>query len=218
MCKPLIVILTMAILLSGCAGMDKTEESKSKQYSLQGCIAGGAVAGILTYVMQSDDDNALTKSLIASALGCMAGAVIGFEIGERTEKYANAQQAAEAETLRNKETAARLQQYNTSLEVNISDYETEIAKIRNSTLTAQEKQESLKETKQIVVEQKAKAADALSNTENELNEAKNQYADYKDSLNTPTNDKWEDQLANLEQEKLILSRHVNTLNALDASI
>lgn len=216
--KTFIMIFTIAILQSGCAGMEKTGDTKSKQYSVQGCVAGGAVAGILTYITQSDEDNALTKSLVASALGCMAGAVIGLEIGKRTEKYADAQQAAESETVRNKETLARLQQYNSSLEVNISDYEKQIAKIKDSNLTAQEKQESLAKTKKIVVEQRAKAGTALSNTEDELIAAKQQYEAFKDSLNAPATDQWEQQLASLEQEKRILSQHVNTLNALDASI
>jgi DNA repair exonuclease SbcCD ATPase subunit len=216
--KPLIATLTFAILQSGCAQMGMFGDTKSKQFSVQGCLAGGTAAGLLTYVIERGDENAHKKALIASALGCMAGAVVGFKIGERTEEYANARYAAEAETSRNKDTVNRLRQYNASLEVNISDYKKQIQNIRETSLSAQEKREALKKTKEIVSNQRTKAAEALTKTKKELENTREQYAKFKGSLNKEQAHDWEEQLANLEQEKLILSQHINTLNALDASI
>ena len=218
--KPVIATLTLTFAISqpGCTQLEKFSDSKSAQYSVQGCLAGGTAAGVVTYVVNWNDENARKKALIASALGCMAGAVIGFKIGERTEEYANATQAAEAETARNKDTVDRLHQYNASLEVNINDYKKQIQNIKDTKMTAQEKQDSLKKTKKIVSDQQAKAKEAVTETEQELNKTREQYAKYKRSLNSAEASGWQEEIASLEQEKLILSRHVNTLNALDASI
>jgi outer membrane lipoprotein SlyB len=216
--KPAIAAMTFAALLPGCSGIGTFGDSKSKQFSFQGCLAGGAAAGLLTYVVEGGGEDARKKALIASALGCMAGAVIGFKIGERTEKYADATQAAEAETVRNKDTVNRLHQYNVSLKANINDYEKQIQNIRNATLTATEQQESLKKTHEIVSNQRAKAEEALTTTEQELDETRAQYAKFNASLNATEATGWQQQLADLEQEKLILGQHIKTLSALDASI
>ena len=210
--------LALAMTLSGCAEMGKHGDTKSEQFSMQGCLVGGAAAGLLTYLINAGDEGAREKAIIATAIGCMAGAVIGFKIGERTEEYANATQAATAETARNKDTADRLHQYNASLEVNINDYERQIQNVKNASLTAQERQESFNKTKEIVSKQRKKAKEALSETEQELNLTKKQYTKYRKSLDTAEANGWQEQLASLEQEKLILGQYVNRLNALDASI
>ena len=211
--RTLVTIGTViAIALPGCAQLG---ESKSKPYAVQGCAVGGVAAGILTYVL---DGNDLEKAAIASALGCMAGAIVGYHIGKRTEEYADAQDAAKSEIARNEEQTEGLRQHNAQLAQNVKDYNKQISTIKGSNLSEQEKMKNLKKTKEIIAEQRMEAADSLKNVELDIADAKKQYKTHQAAATTQDKEKWQAELASYEKEKQILSEHVSTLNALDASI
>ena len=202
----------IAIALPGCAQMGET---KSKKYAMQGCAIGGMTAGALAYVLDGFD---MESAAIAGALGCMAGAVVGYHIGKRTEEYADAHVAARSEIARNEEQTEGLRQYNVQLAQNVRDYNKQISTIKGSNLDEEKKMENLKKTKEIVAEQRMKATESLKNVELDIADAKKQYKTHQAAATSQDKKKWKAELASYEKEKKILSEHVSTLNALDASI
>lgn len=202
----------IAIALPGCAQMGET---KSKKYAMQGCAIGGMTAGALAYVLDGFD---MESAAIAGALGCMAGAVVGYHIGKRTEEYADAHVAARSEIARNEEQTEGLRQYNAQLAQNVRDYNKQISTIKGSNLDEEKKMENLKKTKEIVAEQRMKATESLKNVELDIADAKKQYKTHQAAATSQDKKKWKAELASYEKEKKILSEHVSTLNALDASI
>ena len=211
--RSLVIIGTaIAIAVPGCA---QIKESKSKQYAVQGCAIGGMTAGALAYVLDGFD---METAAIAGALGCMAGAVVGYQVGKRTEEYTDAQNAARSEIARNEEQTEGLQKYNAQLAQNVEDYNKQISKIKGSNLSEEEKKENLEKTRGIVAEQRMKANNALTNVEVDIADARKQYKIYQAEATTQDKKKWQAELASYEKEKQILSEHVGTLNALDASI
>ena len=78
--------------------------------------------------------------------------------------------------------------------------------------------EKLKKTHEIVAEQRMKATDSLRSVEADISEANKQYTSHQAEATPQDKNKWQAEIASYEQEKQILSEHVGTLNALDASI
>lgn len=214
--KSLLTIGTaITIAASGCA---QTGDTKSKQYALQGCAVGALVAGLVAYYKNPDDKDAKKKAVIASMLGCMAGAVVGYQVGKRTEEYADAQDAARSEIARNEAQTEGLRQYNAQLALNIEDYNKQLSTIKDSNLSVQDKMEKLKDTNEVVAKQRMKATDSLTSVEADIAEAKKQYNTHQAEATPQDKNKWQAEIASYEQEKEILSDHVSTLNALDTSI
>jgi septal ring factor EnvC (AmiA/AmiB activator) len=209
------IFTVVALLTTSCAQIEK---SKKSQYSVQGCVAGGLGAGIIAYVKNRGDDDSKEKVAIASMLGCMAGAVAGYHIGQRTEEYADAQSAARTEIKRNEKHLSEIKQYNAQLAQNIEDYRKEINMIKDSKLQQHEKKENLSKTMEIASKQRVKARESLNTLNEEIVLAKKQYNTYKASVESVDKGNWEVRLVGLEEEKEILASHVNSLNNLDASI
>lgn len=210
----IIAAIACTALLSACA----KDMKQSDKLVLQGCAVGGFGAGALAYITHIGDKDVKDKAAIAAMLGCIAGTVAGYHIGKRTEKYADAQQASEKEIALNRQNAKDLKKYNAQLQINIDDYNQQIAIINDSKVSAADKKNNLKKTKSIIANQRDKAKKSLAEVEKDLVVAQNQYSEYKGKTPTEKSEDWSQQLAALQQEKEILSSHVSTLNALDASI
>jgi gas vesicle protein len=214
--KNLSITTLISLSLFACATTGGSGASnKSAQFTAEGCLAGGLVGGLIGALV--DDDKVLEGAL----LGCAAGAIYGFHIADRTTKYANAEQAMDTEISRNRENAQQLKNYNAKLAQGINSYRAEITKVRNAKSAQGVKQKSLKNIKQNLNKQLTKAKSALSSLEKELVAAKKQRKVYRDKVKVVrVNDdkKWQSQIASLEKEKNILSKHVTSLTALNASI
>lgn len=210
------VISLFVAFMSGCAGMENL--TKSDEYSVVGCAAGGLGAGALAYIKYHDDQDRDKKVMLITAIGCMTGAVVAFKVGKRTQKYADAQSAADAEIKKNEETKTRLKRFNARVKLNIEDYKTQISNLRGLSFSEEEKREQLKAIKKNVGKQRTKAKQSLASVETEVAASRREYQKFK--RQTPAADKnlWQQRLAGLETEKRILSGHVTTLNAMDASI
>lgn len=204
------------LAITGCAS--NSERSTSENYSVQGCLAGGLGAGALAYLVNIGDAEQEEKTAIAMAVGCMGGAIVGYEVAKRTEQYADAQQAAQAETARNNQHVAQLRQVNQRLEENIADYNQQIAKIESSTFNAKEKQKQKLKIKEYVGKQLNQSQASLAVVEQELSDSYLEYQNFEAVAQQQERDLWLEQIESLESEKDILSGHVTTLNALDSSI
>ena len=207
--------LIITVTMSGCVKMGET---KSTQYSVQGCAVGGLGAGAVTYLANLGDKDAKKKAAIAGMLGCMAGAVVGFHIGKRTDEYANAQEAVRSEIVTNEEHVKKLQQTNAQLAQNIKDYNKEISMIKDSSISEDEKFKNFQKTKKIVSNQRDEATNSLKTAQADIIKAKEHYSTYQASAAPQDKSKWKSDIAEYEQERDILSEHVDTLTALDASI
>lgn len=208
-------LLAAAIIFQlGC----KKELKRDELFAVQGCMAGGFGAAALVYMKAFGDRDAKDKAVIAGMMGCMAGAVIGHQIARKTQTYVDAHTAADKEIAQNKKSTMQLKNYNTTLANNISDYEQQIETIKNSALAQSERNKNLAETKKIVNKQSKKAGSSLASVENELVIAKNVFDEYSAEGEAEDVSTWETQIAALSEERTILSNHVQTLSALDASI
>lgn len=208
------LLVSTLIFQTGC----KKELKRDEMFAVQGCMAGGFGAAALVYMKAFGDRDAKDKAVIAGMLGCMAGAVIGHQIARKTQTYVDAHTAADQEIAQNKKNTQQLKKYNTTLANNISDYEQQIDTIRTSSLAQNEKTKNLAKTKSIVSKQKAKAKSSLNSVEKELVVAENVYAEYSAESEQEQSNEWQTQMAALSEERMILSSHVQTLSALDASI
>jgi len=206
--------IAITIAISGCA---QTGGTKSKNYDVQGCVAGGLAAGLFTYYLNRDDADATKKAAIAGVLGCMAGAIIGYEVEKRTMVYADAQDAARSELARNQEETEKLKQYNAQVSQNIKDYKKQISEIKEVNYSEQEKKDKLKEVNDIVSKQRIKTTDALTNVEADIAVAMKQYKTYQAQASSSDRDKWSAEIASYQQEKAILTEHVGELNTLYAT-
>ncbi|MGI9302604.1 MAG: hypothetical protein ACR2RB_07850 [Gammaproteobacteria bacterium] len=211
-----ITVLTTIILLvsAGCAGLG---QSKKEQFAGEGCLGGGAGGGLLGAVVSKDKDKA-KNAAIGAAASCAAAAVVGYQVGARTEEYANSQEAVSAEVARSERNLTEVRQYNTQVAQNIQDYEQHILEIRNSELSAAEKNEGLTEAREVVTDQRQQAAAAHKSVNEELKIAAEQYNTYRTSTAPEEADAWRQKLVALQEERNILGSHVNSLNALSASI
>lgn len=209
-----VIIIAIFILQSGC----KKELKRDELFAMQGCMAGGFGAAALVYMKKFGDRDAKDKAVIAGMMGCMAGAVIGHQIARKTQTYADAQTAADKEIAQNKKSTKQLKKYNSRLATNISDYEQQIETIRNSSISENEKNNNLTKTKEIVNKQKTKAESSLVSVEEELVISESVFAEYSAKSQEEDTSKWKVQIVALTEERTILSNHVQTLNALDASI
>ena len=201
--------LALTLAVSGCAS---TGETQSKGYDVQGCVALGATAGAIAYIANFGEDDAVKKAAIASVLGCMAGAVIGYQVEKRTQEYADAQQAARAELARNQAESEKLKQYNAQLAQNNEDYRRQINDIEQVSYTEQERMDKLQQVNDIIGKQRTSAADALASVESDIDEAMKQFDSYRADASPQDRDQWSAELASYEQEKQILTEHIGELN------
>lgn len=206
--------IALALAVSGCAS---TGETESKNYDVQGCMTVGVTAGVITYFSNLGEEDALKKTAIASVLGCMAGAVIGYQVEKRTQAYADAQQAARSELARNQAETEKLKQYNAQLAQNITDYKQQINDIEQVSYTEQEKQDKLQQVNDIIARQKTKATDALASVETDIAEAMKQFDTYGAGASPKDRQQWSADLASYQQEKQILTEYVGELNTLYAA-
>lgn len=222
-------------MVSSCATTGGAGAPKTQAYSLQGCGAGAVAGGLLGLI--SGSDNALK----GAALGCGVGAIIAYSIAKRTEEYVDANQAMDAEIARNQANTKTLQAYNAKLSQGIQSYQKQIQVIQLAHSDETAKQKKLTTIQATAKKQLNKAESALSNVNAELVVANKQYESYKaksvaaeakakteaestkkvspkKSKKGNDHQKWKSEIANLEKEKQILSKHVKSLSALSASI
>lgn len=212
----IIAFAWIPLFLSGCTTMDGLNQKQA--LSIQGCIAGGLGFGVLAYWKYRDDSDREEKIAIITAIGCMGGAIVGYKIGERTEKYADAQSAAEAEIARNKKHTAELRNMNATVKSNIDEYRKQIENLKQSTFSQQEKKAQREEIKKHVINQRNKVDEALAEVESELILSNREYQERQSDITVADKQLWQQKLADLEREKQILSGHATTLNAMDTSI
>ena len=211
-----LIIIGVFGAISSCAELDKMTRENSM--SLQGCVAGGVGAGALAYLKYHNDKDGKHKIALITAIGCMAGGIAGLEIGKRTQKYVDAETAAREEIKRNSENIEKLRKVNAKLRANIEDYRRQISELKQSTFSAEEKQEQMKSIKKYLGEQKTRATQSLQSVEKEIVAANNQLRQFQSGVKRDELQIWKEKLAGLEREKQILSGHVQTLNAMDMSI
>jgi len=212
----IIAFAWIPLFLSGCTTMDGLNQKQA--LSIQGCIAGGLGFGALAYWKYRNDSDRNEKIAIITAIGCMGGAIVGYKIGERTEQYADAQSTAKAEIARNEKHTAELKNINAAVKSNIAEYRKQIENLKGSTFSEQEKRDQLKEIKKHVANQKNRVEEALAEVESELALSNREYLERQSEVTIADNNLWRQKLADLEREKMILSGHATTLNAMDTSI
>lgn len=210
----------LSLIISGCAtvpssggnGSGNSGPNKSTTFAWQACLTGAILGGLLT--RNSDTD----KRRNAIFLGCAAGALAGYIVGQRTQEYANANAALDAESARNRQVAQALRDNNRKLESNIQNYKREIASIRSSKVSNQEKQKQLAETKKIVGQQAAKARTTLKSVSDDLVIARRNKNKYSRQAPPARKKQWDQEIVALEREKSILTQKVNTLMAIGNSL
>lgn len=212
----LVTSISLSILVSGCATMEGN--SKAKDFVPQGCATGAFGAAALALIKYSDDPDRDKKVATIAAIGCLAGSVVGYKLGKRTDSYANAQEASEKEIALNRQNAQNLKMVNSGIKRNIDEYNSQLVALRESNFSAEDEKEQKKDLKKGVTKQKEKADFALSSVTEELKQSRALYNQYAASRPSSEQNSWSIQIAALAQEKQILSRHIVSLNALDSSI
>lgn len=202
-------------LLVGCSMSGGPGKSKQKEYVTQGCIGGGLLGVVAASALGSGDN--VGK---AALFGCGLGAVIGYEIARRTDKYVDANKAISAETARNIETVNLVRNNNRKLANKITKYKTELARINRSKMSAEGKRGQLAAVSKSLKQQLSMSTSNLAGVREELTVTRGIYSKFKNTKSVPQNKSgaFKQKIAELEQEKNILSKHVQSLNAMNATI
>ena len=206
-------VLAISVLVAGCSASGGPGKSKQKEYVTQGCIGGGIIGAIAASALGSGEDAGK-----AAAFGCGLGAVIGYQIAERTDKYVDAKKAISAETQRNINTVNLVKDNNNKLSARITKYKTVLNEIKYSKRTEQSKKRELNIVSNSLKKQLEMSNSNLGSVQQELQVTRSLYSKYKNSVRPDKSGVYQNKITELEQEKNILNKHVQTLNAMNATI
>lgn len=206
--------LVLSLVLSGCPINPGGESNKSGEFALQGCIAAALAVAIIQKLRGEDADTIRRSAFI----GCAAGALAGYIVGKRTEEYANENAALEGETRTNIAHTQGLRENNKKIEANIQGYKKEIASIRASKLSQQEKKQQLAETKKTVAQQAAKAKSSLTALNKDIATARKTQRKYNRKWTPVQKKQSNNEIIALERERSVLNQKVNTLTAIGGSL
>ena len=199
--------------LLGCSMSGGPGKSKQKEYVTQGCVGGGLLGVVAATTLGSGEDAGK-----AAIFGCGLGAIIGYKIAKRTDKYVDANKAIDAETERNIATVNLVRNNNQKLATKISKYKTELTRIKRSKLSAEGKKGQLTAVSRSLKSQLSMSESNLISVNNELEVTQNLYTKYKASVPKKKTGTYKRKISELLQEKNILSKHVQSLNAMNATI
>ena len=203
----------IAIFLTACSASGGPGKSKQKEYVTQGCIGGGVLGAVAATAIGSGENAGK-----AAVFGCGIGAVIGYQIAKRTDKYVDAGKAIATETQRNINTVNLVKGNNRKLAARITKYKTILNSIKYSKMSEQAKKRELTNISSSLKKQLAMSSSNLSSVQQELKVTRGLYFKYKKSVPKNKSATYKNKISELEQEKNILSKHVQSLNAMNASI
>lgn len=205
--------LAIGILIVGCSASGGPGKSKQKEYVTQGCIGGGILGAVAASALGSGENAGK-----AAIFGCGLGAVIGYQIAKRTDKYVDAGKAISAETQRNINTVNLVRKNNNKLAAQINKYKTALNRIKYSKMSEKGKKRELTTISNSLKKQLTMSSSNLSSVQQELKVTRGLYTRYKKSVPENKSATYKNKISELEQEKNILSKHVQSLNAMNATI
>ena len=205
--------LLAGILLTACSASGGPGKSKQKEYVTQGCIGGGLLGAVAATAMGAGENAGK-----AAVFGCGIGAVIGYQIAKRTDKYVDANKAISTETQRNINTVNLVRNNNNRLAARISKYKTVLNTIKYSKINEQAKKRELTNISSSLKKQLTTSSNNLASVQQELKVTRNLYTKYKNSVPKDKTTTYKNKISELEQEKNILSKHVQSLHAMNATI
>ena len=205
--------LAIGALIVGCSASGGPGKSKQKEYVTQGCIGGGIIGAVAASALGSGENAGK-----AAIFGCGLGAIIGYQIAKRTDKYVDAGKAISAETKRNINTVNLVRKNNNKLAAQITKYKTALNRIKYSKMSEQGKKRELTTISKSLKKQLTMSSSNLTSVQQELKVTRGLYTKYKKSVPENKSATYKNKISELEQEKNILSKHVQSLNAMNATI
>ncbi len=202
--KMAILLVTVSLILSGCATMDGKKTWRKIVVVATGAVACGA-AGYLA---------GGNKGAVIGAITCaIAAYTIDELVAKRQEGYAKREEAIAVETQIVKRQTETLKAENRQLAQDIKNYKQKMAALKGRGFFWR--------VQLIVVKRHhEKAKQKLAKATQDLKDAKSQY-DRQKTANTKNEadlKKWKTQVANLEKEKQILESNVDTLFSMTQAI
>ena len=195
--------LAIGVLIVGCSASGGPGKSKQKEYVTQGCIGGGVLGAVAATAIGSGENAGK-----AAIFGCGIGAVIGYQIAKRTDKYVDAGKAIATETQRNINTVNLVKGNNRKLAARITKYKTILNSIKYSKMSEQGKKRELTNISSSLKKQLTMSSSNLSSVQQELKVTRGLYFKYKKSVPKNKSATYKNKISELEQEKNILSKHV----------
>lgn len=205
--------LLAGILLTACSASGGPGKSKQKEYATQGCIGGGILGAVAATAIGSGENAGK-----AAVFGCGIGAVIGYQIAKRTDKYVDANKAISTETQRNINTVNLVRNNNNKLAARITKYKTVLNTIKYSKMSEQGKKRELTNISSSLKKQLTTSSNNLASVQHELKVTRSLYTKYKNAAPKDKTSTYKNKISELEQEKNILSKHVQALDAMNATI
>lgn len=205
--------LAIGILVVGCSASGGPGKSKQREYVTQGCIGGGILGAVAATALGSGENAGK-----AAVFGCGLGAIIGYQIAQRTDKYVDANKAISSETQRNINTVNLVRNNNRKLATRITKYKTALNSIKYSKMSEEGKKHELTAVSDSLKKQLTMSTNNLTSVQQELKITRGLYSKYKNSVPQDKSATYQNKISELEQEKNILSKHVQSLNAMNATI
>lgn len=215
--KAKVLILIVALTLSGCAGMSDSDRTRAEGAGT-GVAAGAALGALLGQVIGGDTGSTLLGAAIGGAVGGAAGLAYGDHVAKQKEKYASQEDWLDACIASAEKTNAETEAYNQKLAADLKGLKQQVADLNKGY-----KKKKVEKSELIAKKKTIDTRLEESNKQLELArfELENQEAVAKDGGNKGNGAKEEalnKEIAQLKQSISELEEKTTTLASLSASM
>ena len=215
--KVKVLILIMALTLSGCAGMSDSNRTRAEGAGV-GAAAGTAIGALLGQIIGGDTGSTLVGAAIGGAIGGAAGLAYGDHVAKQKEKYASQEDWLDACIASAEKVNSETRTYNEKLAADLKSLKKEVADLNKG-------YKKKKVEKSALVAKKKAIDDRLAESNKQLEvarfELENQEAAAKDDGNAGSTAKEQalnKEIAQLKQSISELEQKTTTLASLSASM
>lgn len=198
-----------AAFLTGCVTTGGTM-SDSDETRLQGAGVGAILGGAIGALACKDDR--AKCALIGAGVGAVAGGAFGHILAKRKESYRSKEEAIAEEIAWHQEFTRAVHAENQQRKARISSYRREIAQLQKTQASQQQVKASLAQKSQNLDADLRKANQQLAEVNASLTQSRNIQNQY------GTNAQLRQEIAKLEEERKVLTAHIQTMNAMNNSL
>ncbi len=161
--KTAAVLISCAVLCSGCAGMSDSERTRAEGTGT-GAAAGAALGAVLGQVIGNDTESTLLGAAIGGLAGGVAGHMYGDHVAKQKEKYAKAEDWLDA-------CIASAEQMNVEMKAYNEKLAAEVTQLQQDAATLAGIYQQKKKGKKALVSKKAEIDATLARAEQQLQKA-----------------------------------------------
>lgn len=221
--KPLtlFLIITLTLVQVSLRAEEKSPESYELQHDqtvtrAEGLLWGALLGGIIGAISGDEKKDKIKKAGLGAVVGAMAGFLLGNEVAKRKEQYVSREEALKEEVARLNQLIDNGQNINQQLVEEFKDYDQKIAQLQQELTEKNALALDLQRQKRKLKNQYREAQKTLATIKDELAISQQLYQEYLQEKVTSEMARWQEKIAQLEQEKQALEANVNKAGTIAA--